>query len=296
MIFISYQILYLTIFTLLGAVAIFIVQKIKKLNKTYNLKMRRHRYERLFSYIKKNIYKDESGTIFSNSGLKITIFQYQMVRYMSFILWLILLNFSFKLGGGSYPVKQLFIILILFLVSSPKTYLLGKKTPFKYVLDIFINNHKYKKNIEIYRAISQLKNIALTRKDAPPGSDFVLEQLNKFTNIIRPVFNKTIALWSMGEKDEARNYLEQAIDTKEATELANILRKLDDLEPYELRNQLTLLQESIKKERETRKIQTNENISNLVYLIVITTCVIIMVNFVIVVYYIETINQLKFLN
>lgn len=296
MIIISYQILYLTIFSLLGAIAIFIIQKLKNINKTYNLKMRRHRYERLFSYIKKNIYKDELDGIFNNSGLKITTIQYQMIRYMSFIIWLILLNFSFQLGGGTYPVKQLFIILILFLVSSPKTYLLGKKTPFKYVLDIFINNHKHKKNIEIYRAISQLKNIALARKDTPPGSDFVLEQLNKFTNIIRPVFNKTIALWSLGEKDEACDYLEQAIDTKEATELANILRKLDDLEPYELKNQLTLLQESIKKERETRKIKNNENVSNLVYLIVITTCVIIMVNFVIVVYYIETINQLKFLS
>lgn len=296
MIIISYQILYLTIFTLLGVIAIFIVQKMKNINKTYNLKMRRHRYERLFSYIKKNIYKDELEGIFNNSGLKITTIQYQMIRYMSFIIWLILLNFSYQLGGGTYPVKQLFIILILFLVSSPKTYFLGKKTPFKYVLDVFITNHKYKKNIEIYRAISQLKNIALARKDTPPSSDFVLEQLNKFTNIIRPVFNKTIALWSMGEKEEACNYLEQAIDTKEATELANILRKLDDLEPFELKNQLSLLQESIKKERETRKIKNNENISNFVYLLVITTCIIIMVNFVVVVYYIETINQLKFLS
>lgn len=296
MIIISYQILYLTIFTLLGVIAIFIVQKMKNINKTYNLKMRRHRYERLFSYIKKNIYKDELEGIFNNSGLKITTIQYQMIRYMSFIIWLILLNFSYQLGGGTYPVKQLFIILILFLVSSPKTYFLGKKTPFKYVLDVFITNHKHKKNIEIYRAISQLKNIALARKDTPPSSDFVLEQLNKFTNIIRPVFNKTIALWSMGEKEEACNYLEQAIDTKEATELANILRKLDDLEPFELKNQLSLLQESIKKERETRKIKNNENISNFVYLLVITTCIIIMVNFVVVVYYIETINQLKFLS
>lgn len=296
MIFISYQILYLTLVTLLGAIAIFLVQKIKNINKGYSLKMRRHRYDRLFSYVKNNIYKGELDSVFNDSGLKITTLHYQLVRYSSFLIWLILLNILFQLKGGTYPVKQFFIIFILFLASSPKSYFLGKRTPFKYVLDIFRNNHKHKQNIEIYRAISQLKNIALARKDTPPGSDFVLEQLNKFTNILRPVFNKTIALWSMGEKEVACEYLDKTIDTKEATELANILRKLDELEPYELKNQLSLLQESIKKERETRKIKNNENISNLVYLIVITTCVIIMVNFVIVVYYIETINQLKFLN
>jgi len=295
-IFISYQILYLTLITLLGAIAIYIVQKIKNINKLYNFKMRRHRYDRIFSYIRKNIHRDELDTLFNDSGLKITTLQYQLIRYTSFIVWLFLLNLLFQLKGGTYPVKQVFLIILLLIISSPKTFFLGKKTPFKYVLDIFKNNHKHKKNIEIYRAISQLKNIALARKDTPPGSDFVLDQLNRFTNIIRPVFNKTIALWSMGEKDEACNYLEQSIDTREAAELANILRKLDDLEPYELKSQLTLLQESIKKERETRKIKNNENISNLVYLIVITTCVIIMVNFVIVVYYIETINQLKFLS
>lgn len=296
MIFISYQFLYLTLLTILGTIFIIFIQKIKNINKVYNFKMRRHRYDRIFSYLKENIYKKDLDAVFNDSGLKITTIQYQLIRYTGFIIWFLLLNLLHQLSSDTYPVKQLLLLTLLFLISSPKQYFLGKRTLFKYVLDIFIANYKQKKNIEIYRAISQLKNIALARKESPPGSDFVLDQLNRFTNIIRPVFNKTIALWSLGKKDEASDYLEEAIGTREATELANILRKLDDLEPYELKNQLILLQESIKKERETRKLKHNENISNLVYLIVITTCVIILVNFVVVVYYIETINQLKFLN
>ncbi|MGD9677613.1 MAG: hypothetical protein AB7V16_04475 [Vulcanibacillus sp.] len=162
-------------------------------------------------------------------------------------------------------------------------------------MDIFTLNYKNKLNNEIYRCISQLKNIAITRKNNSLSSDFLLEQLSKFTKKLKPIFNQMIALWSIGKKEEACSYFEEAIGTKEAEQLSNVFRKLDNLFPVELYNQIVLLQEAMKKERETSKLAANENKSNIIYFIVIVTSVIVMTNFVVVVYYLETLHQMQFI-
>lgn len=182
---------------------------------------------------------------------------------------------------------------MIFLISTPQLYFLGKKTPFNYLINSITAEYKNKKNIEIYRSISQLKNLAIAKQDNPPGADFILEQLRKFTHTIRPIFNKTISIWQLGNKEEACKYFGQAIGTKEGLEMANIFLKLDTLNPVELKDQLILFQENVKQARKTQKLIENERNSNIIYAVVTATTVMVLWNFIVVVYFIDTLKMLK---
>lgn len=186
------------------------------------------------------------------------------------------------------------ITLISFIVSSPRVEFLGKKTPFLYTLEYIGEKIRLEKNVEVYRAISQLKNLIIAKKDNPPSSDFVLEQLKKFSKKTRPIFNQMIYLWSMEKKVEACRYFSSKIGTQEAEEFADLILKFDELPPIELKNQLDVYQEKIQGKRETQKSKENENRSYLVYSLVMASLAIILTNFVIVAFYIDNIKLLNF--
>lgn len=246
-------------------------------------------------YIFRTFNEDYQKRLMSQSGmLRFNLFQYQFVRYVLIMSSLLFCIIKYFFQSTSFPTNSVLFFAAVFLLSTPKEYVAGKKTPFKIVFDLFISNKKQKMNVEIIRAFSLLKNIAIIKKDNPPGSQFVLEQLQKFTKETRPAFNKMMAIYSLGKKAEAAEYFAQAIGTKEAESLASILRKIDDLNPAEFLEQIEYYQESIRRERESLKQKQNENRSNLIFLVVFVSSVIVLINFVIVVYYIESIESLKF--
>lgn len=294
--FIYIQLIYFLILSFLGILAVVSFWSIRKIDVFYTLRIKKNRYDQFIDYVKRRIDEKEVNQLFQQSGLRITAIQYQISRYIIFSVWVVLINISHYFKGGTYPFFQLFVIFLIFLLTLPTSLFLGKRTIFKYFIDLLIENYRGKQNAEIFQAMSQLKNIVIARKDTPLGSDFILDQIRKFTKTTRPVFNRMIALWSLGKKDQACDYFEEAIQTREAAELANLFRKLDDLNPHELHQQIILLQEMIKRERETRKLKANENKGNLVYFIVISTSMVILINFVVVVYYLEMMKQLKFMN
>ncbi|WP_141705333.1 hypothetical protein [Vulcanibacillus modesticaldus] len=290
----EYRLLYLVVLNVLGIFAINLFWNSKRSNTNLTVHIRKNRFEKIVDQLRRGIDEDEVTKIFVQAGWKLTALQYQAIRYFLFVIWMFLTYVLFWIKHEIYPLNQVIFGAFIFIISSPTLTFGGKKTPFNYVLDFFIKRNKKKKNMEIYRTIAQFKNMIITNKDNPIGSDFILEQLRKFTNVIRPEFNKMIFLWSMGKKEEGCDYFANAIGTKEAFELASFFRKLDQLNPYELNNQIVLLQEVIKRERETTRLKSDENISNLIYLLVVITNMVVMINFVIIVYYLEFIQLMRF--
>ncbi len=292
----NYQAIYLLSLTFIGIVGISIYVSLKNKFINHQVRMKKNRFDRLIDFVKRHMEEKEIAPFLVKAGITISISQLQLIRYTLILIWFMLVLIISYIHVQSYFFSQFMLIVLTFILSSPQQEILGKKTPFHYLLKYLIHKNTLKNNVEIYRALNQLKNIAIAKRHNPPGADFILEQIRKFTKRSRPIFNRMMALWSMGKKEQACAYLEQAINTKEAIELANLLIKLDDLNPIELKNQLILLQENIKKERETARLKRNENKSNVVYLFVIASSIVVMVNFIVVVYFIETIHQLKFIN
>lgn len=268
-----------------------IKDKFKKQNKI-QVRFKRNRYKELSEYIKNQLEYKDTDISFKKIGLNITTLQYQTIRYLVtisiFILFLII-----KIKNGTISVKYYITIVILFTVTSPQIKFLGKKTPFAYIIEILHNEHKRKKDMELYRALTQLKNLAIAQQHKPIGADFIIQQLMKFTKITKPTFAKMLSIWRLGQEEKACKFFAEEIGTKLSIELSNIFLKLDKINPYELTEQLTLYQTNVREERRTAKLKNNELISNLLFIPIVASALIILLNFVVIVVYIDQMNNIS---
>lgn len=289
------RILYYIITLMLAALAIYCMAHAKPAARKKTYTFRKDRKASIRSLIKIRSDEKEYNKLFITAGLNIDIYQYHMVRYTAFILLTILFIITNRFNFFRLLSINYLIFLLLFLLTTPKKEFMGKKTPFVMIMDLLTAKQLNRINLEISRAISQLKNLTMTRRDNPPSALFIFEQLRKYTKTLRPVFNRMISLYNENKKDEAEKYFIEAVGTKESETLANLLMKLDSLTPAELRTQLTVYQENIKKERETAKLKNIERRSYLIYFVVILSSFIMLLNFIIVVYTIDSMELLKFM-
>ena len=173
--------------------------------------------------------------------------------------------------------------LIAFAVTSPRRTLFNKDSPFYILVKLMQKRKKQKLNIEIYRCFSQLKNIAVAKSDVSYSADFIICELAKYSNDLKPIFNRMLGYWYEGRYEDAAGYFKESVGTKEAEALASILLKIDYLKPAELVSQIELYQDSVKNDRRTAAQKEKENQSNLIYVLVMASGIIIFVNLIVVV-------------
>ena len=288
----SYKIAYLVVIGVLSLLGLIVMNAIR--NKSVRLRVRKDRFKQLRNFLSVKDQKTVDKLLY-DSGLPINSFQYQVLRYGFFLLWVSVALTVYVMKGGEFPDLQIIIAFVVFAVLSPNTKFLNQDTPFKLVLNSLANGYKYKRNLELYRAISLLKNLALSFKGNPPSSHFILEQLRKFSVSTRPIYNRVLKEWSLGNKQAACEYFAAAFDTNEAYEFSNLIMKLDSLDPAELITQLSLFQDSIKKSRETKRTKYNEIRSWIIYSISIVVLILSLFNLAIVGYFIDTLQYMQYI-
>lgn len=238
------------------------------------------------------LYNEELDKVFLSSGLQINSVTYNLIRYTIFMVWLIIIIISYVLYGYVQSF-QVFIFLALLFVTRPAMTFMGRKTPFAFIINILSMEYKHKKNQEIYRAMSQLKNLSIISANTRIGSDFIIQELMKMTKITKPIFATMLRFWRENERQAAIDYFTSAVDTREGAELANIFSKLDDLGPDELLEQISLAQNIFIEERRTNKEKRNENRGYALYAFVIITICIILLNFIVLILYENTLEVFK---
>ncbi|PLT43521.1 hypothetical protein B8V81_5061 [Paenibacillus pasadenensis] len=241
----------------------------------------------------RNLDVHELNSLIGKAGITINLIQYQIFRHVGFFGLLLLTIGSSIAGGQRISYTTPVIIVILFFVTAPSEKVMGMTSPFRIAVDRLGQFRQSQKNNELYRAICQLKNLAITKADRPPGSAFILEQLKKFTDKIRPTLNQMQQLWLMGQKDQACEYFGRSIGTPEAQSFASIIRKLDELNPIEMKQQMVLFQEVMRRQRETERMKNNMRKSNLIYSICMLSLTVILLNFMVVGVIIDMIQGLS---
>lgn len=260
--------------------------------KTNNVRFKKDRYKYISETYNKIKDSNELNNIFSNSGINISGFQYQVARNSIGIIVLILLTYQ-KLFTTNFNKLNAILFIIIYLISSPRKTIKGYNTPFSKLTEFLAVEYRYKKDKEIYRAICQLKNLAIAKENEKLSSDYILEQLMRFTKIIKPIFGKMLSMWYENNRKEACEYFSEAIGTEGANGLSNIFMKLDDLSPIELKDQLILYQTGIKTARQTLKEKRNQRKSEIVYSIVMFSAMLVLLNFVAITLYINIIQKFQ---
>ncbi len=130
-------------------------------------------------------------------------------------------------------------------------------------------------------------NLFTLKGDKAIGSNYIFEEIIKFSKVTRSVYQQMLSIWNMNRREEAAEYFARAIGTKDAKDLAAVFLKLDYLNPGELKNQLIHYRNNMRSEKITLREKINERNGNLMYVVTIVSAIVVLLNFLVIVLVVE---------
>ncbi|GKX28710.1 hypothetical protein SH1V18_11900 [Vallitalea longa] len=258
--------------------------------------IKKHKYKYTFrkpkaNYLKYKNTKDEINDAFNSAGANITIDKYNNIRLIILIVAVVIMSVS-------YDTKKLpFILVILltcYIILTPVKKFGKKDSPFMIIIKMISKMQNKKKDIEIYRLLIQIKNIAITRQVKPYSADYTINQLIKFSKLTKNALINFLILYDVGKEDEAYKKFTKEINTKMGNDFAMILLKLDKLNPLELVEQINIIKDKNREEHITEKHRKQNTISDLIYFPIIIPVFILFLNFIMVTIWIPRIESMMF--
>lgn len=206
---------------------------------------------------------------------------YNIVRYILFflagILSLINLNFT----------VMIFTIMIFVITIPQEVSKKGKRLPFFYFPEIFRKIEREKKDMELLGAMSLLKNLLVQQRHNPLGADYIIDYLASDARLTKPAYLKMLNYLRLSRKEDAINAFIQDINTDISKDIAGLLIQLDHLNPAELEEAIISRQNFVREVKHTKNKKKDELISDLIYVPILVTVIIVLVNFVMIGYIID---------
>jgi len=225
--------------------------------------------------------------ILDGTGFSFPLYIYQIIRYVFFGVCLVLIFYlKFTVSFSSYNLHLILCFVLLFATSTRER--IGRlKLPFYYFYNYMkkINRHKY--NREIYRTISQLINLFNMKGDLILGSNYIFDQVIKFADITKPIYLNMMSLWNMNKHEDAVEYFNRSMGTKDAKDLSNVFLKFDHIKTGELKLQLQHYHNNMRLEKITTRERINERNGSIIFGLSITAALIVLLNFVVIVLVLE---------
>ena len=245
------------------------------------------RYGMVAKYIKGRVGRGKAGNPFAGTGIDFPLSFYQAIRFGIFGVWFVAAVILKITGTISSFNLQLFLCALLFIATSPRENIGSLKLPFFYIGRFLQKRKRQIFDKEIYRTISQMINIFTLKGEKNVGSNYIFEEIIKFSRATRPVYQHMLSIWNMNRREEAADYFANAIGTKDAKDLSTVFLKLDYLNPGELKNQLIHYRNNMRTEKVTLREKINERNGNFMYVLAIVSAIVVLLNFLVIVLVVE---------
>lgn len=249
-------------------------------------------FQGLKDSLEKSLEKSGTDTLIRQTGFNVSGLTYQVIRYIVAIVWLCYLIYK-RLALEYDVTMDIALLVLVYLASSPRKLYFGFTSPFVLFVNQMLKNRRYKYNAEIYRCLSLLKNLAVTKYDRAFSSVYIIEELTKYTVFSKPIFNRLLGYWYESRFDEGKEYFKEAVGTDLGSSLVELFQHIDGLKPGELVNQIDLYQQKAKDALKTRAHKVKELKSVGIYAVVIITGMIILLNFLAVSIFIDLFQGFK---
>lgn len=158
-----------------------------------------------------------------------------------------------------------------------------------------IKKNKSRLDKELFNSSIILKNLSLVQKNTPFSADYIYEKLMENSVALKPVYGQMLTMYRSKENDSAFKLIPTLIGTKASKNFAIVLSKLEKLNPAELEKQMNVFQKSMMESRMTYAIKRVQRNSLILTVLSTVTVFALLLNFVVVVVFlntIETLNQL----
>ena len=146
---------------------------------------------------------------------------------------------------------------------------------------------------EIFHCCIMLKNLSVVQMELPLSADYMLEQLMESSKPLRSTYADILTAYRKGEGKQAFSILSKRIPTKAAKDFARILGKLDKLMPADLIFQMDSFLSGFAEERKTKAMAKAERKSLITTLTSTTTVFVVLLNFIVVVIFLDTLTVLQ---
>ena len=146
---------------------------------------------------------------------------------------------------------------------------------------------------ELYNSSVILKNLALVQKQMPFSADYMYERIMENSVLLKPIYSQMLATYRGMDSNEAFKVLPLVVGTKTSKNFAIILSKLEKLNPAELEKQMDIFQKSMMESRMTYAIKRIQRTSLVLTGLATITVFALLLNFVVVVVFLNTIDTLN---
>lgn len=207
---------------------------------------------------------------------------------MSIILFLIII-ISFATGSLLCFIQSDNRLLRLF---KDRTKLIGKVGKRAKTLgrEISLSKHHEQAAREIFSALSVLRNLAsasTAENSRPITTDALLEQLAQNDGLLKNAYLGALRLLRTGRPSDAADFFSSVADVGLARDFIMMILEWDEIPPERLLGTIAAFRNAMKETRTTELMKKNEILSDLVYLPVVISVLIVFVNFIYVAYFAE---------
>lgn len=145
---------------------------------------------------------------------------------------------------------------------------------------------------EIFNSSLMLKNLSYTNRQIPLSADYMIEELMKNSKALNPVYGEMLSLYRSGYDREAFDLLYEKVPLKAAKNFAQILSKIDKINPSELVSYMTSFEKSLSENRITRVLRRTEKKSFAITALSTVCIFAVLLNFVVVVVFSKTMDMI----
>ena len=147
--------------------------------------------------------------------------------------------------------------------------------------------------LELYDSCITLKNLAIVNGAKPFSGEFLYTMLMENAVKLKPIYREMLLMYRQGRDEEAFRYFADAVNTKAGRNFAAILTKGEKINPSELIEQMEVFQNMIAEKRMTQALKTAQRNSVITTIWSSATVFSLLINFVVVAVFMDTLNMLK---
>ena len=145
---------------------------------------------------------------------------------------------------------------------------------------------------ELYGSAVTLKNLALVQKEKPLSADYIFQSLMDNSLALRPAYEEMITLYRNGRDEEAFKAFGNIAGSRAGRNFASVLSKIDRINPAETIKQMEVFQNMMAEERMTAAVRAAQKNSVLITALASASIFALLINFAVVVVFMDTLGML----
>ena len=148
---------------------------------------------------------------------------------------------------------------------------------------------------ELSENLAYIRNITVLGRGRSISTVYLLEEISDISPLLKKTYLDMAHALSLNDKQKACDIFAEALGEPYGCDIGNFLVSWEDISPELLMENIDSYVDAIRQERFTYLKRRDETISDLIYMPVVLNCMVVLMNFIYIAYFIEQRDALSLL-